>query len=614
MRDPVCGMEVEPKESLTLLREGRAVAFCSKLCLQKFLFQPERYGALTRDEGARIDPARRRIAYFTMEAAVHPRMPTYSGGLGVLAADALRSCADLRIPVVGVSLVHRKGYFEQRLDADGNQSEHEVAWDPAQFARCAEARVEVRIASRAVEVRAWQYEIRGATGYVVPLLLLDTDCPSNTPEDRSLTAHLYGGDERYRLAQEIVLGIGGLRMLRELGYAHVERFHMNEGHAALLTLELLRGEKKVSGDDEAYASVRSQCVFTTHTPVPAGHDQFAYELLAELLETPLPRDQLEMFGGAGRFNLTLLAMNLSQYTNGVAKKHGEVSRSLFPGHTFDAVTNGVHSVTWTAESFARVYDRHLPGWMSDSYLLRNALRIPRLEIWSAHLEAKAALIDRVRSRTGVDLAGDSLTIGFARRATEYKRMQLLFRDVDRLRSIARLAGPIQLVLAGKAHPRDATGKDLIRGVFRVARELAGSVRVVYLENYDVELARCLTAGVDLWLNTPARPLEASGTSGMKAAHNGVPSLSVLDGWWIEGHIEGVTGWSIGTDDAASAAGAEIDARDASDLYAKLEQVIVPLYYGNRSGWIDVMRQAIALNASFFNTHRMVQQYAASAYL
>lgn len=607
-------MEVHPDQSLTVLREGRVVPFCSQTCFQKFLADPQQYDRATGGSDARGVAAERRIAYFTMEAAVDPRMPTYSGGLGVLAADALRSCADLRVPVVGVTLVHQQGYFDQILDADGHQSEREAPWDPAQFARRLDARVDVRIASRDVEVRAWQYDIRGATGFVVPLLLLDTDSPNNAPEDRVLTAHLYGGDERYRLAQEIVLGVGGVRMLRRLGYAALERFHMNEGHSALLTLELLREAQGNEGDEIPYARVRSQCVFTTHTPVPAGHDQFAYGLVEQLLETSLPRDQLRMLAGEDRFNLTLLAMNLSQYTNGVAKKHGEVSRTLFPGHTFDAITNGVHSATWTAESFADLYDRFIPGWKVDPYLLRNALRIPRQAIWEAHVASKSALVELVRREAGADLASDCLTIGFARRATQYKRPQLLFHDLDRLRSIARVAGPIQVVLAGKAHPRDTTGKELIRGAFHFARELAGAVRVVYLANYDVRLAKCITAGVDLWLNTPARPLEASGTSGMKAAHNGVPSLSVLDGWWAEGHIEGVTGWSIGSDDGPSDAGPDVDSRDAADLYAKLEQVILPLYYGNRNGWNDVMRQAIALNACFFNTHRMVQQYAASAYL
>ncbi len=614
MRDPVCGMELLPAQSLSLVREGQAMFFCSQRCLQKFVADPERYGAAARTPEIDLQPSSRRIAYFTMEAAVDSRMPTYSGGLGVLAGDALRSFADLRIPAVAVSLLHRRGYFDQRLDASGNQTEQPVTWSPGELARLLSTRISVPIGGRSVEVAAWQYDVRGVTGFSVPLLLLDTSLASNAPEDQEISSALYGGDERYRLTQEIVLGIGGVRMLRALGYTGLERFHLNEGHAALLTLELLAEARTSDAEEHAYSRVRSQCVFTTHTPVPAGHDQFPYELVGRQLGDAMPADALRMLGGQDRLNLTLLALNLSQYVNGVARKHGEVSRGLFPGHTFDSITNGVHSATWTAESFARLYDRYVAGWTSDPFLLRNALRIPKPEIWDAHAEAKDRLLKHVRRERGVSLARDVLTIGFARRAALYKRMHLVFRDLERLRAVARLAGPIQIVLAGKAHPRDEAGREEIRRAFRCAQELRGSVEVVYLENYDVDVARLVTAGVDLWLNTPMRPLEASGTSGMKAAHNGVPSFSVLDGWWIEGHIEGVTGWAIGADTSEGSSRDAADARDADDLYAKLERAIVPLFYGNRPGWIDVMRQAIALNASFFNTHRMVQQYATSAYL
>jgi len=603
-------MEVVPGKGLSLSREGRTFTFCSQLCMRTFRADPERYAGMPPVPGTAQDAGERRVAYFSMEVAADARIPTYSGGLGVLAGDALRSCADLKIPVVGVTLLYRSGYFDQRLDAHGNQQELPVGWDPSSFARLLSGSANVSIEGRSVAIRAWEYRIRGCTGYSVPLLLLDTRIEENAPADRELTSFLYGGDERYRLCQEVVLGVGGVRTLRRLGFTSVERFHMNEGHAALLALELLRESSERSGTAWDFTTVRHHCIFTTHTPVPVGHDRFSYELVDRVVGEAFPREVVRMLGGTDHLNMTLLAMNLSQYINGVAKKHGEVSRAMFPGHPVDAITNGVHSRFWTCESFAKLYDRHVPGWVADPFLLRNAISIPKSEIWNAHQEAKARLIDEVKRRTGTALDPNALSIGFARRAALYKRPELIFSNTGQLKSIVQRTGPLQIVFAGKAHPRDEAGKELIRRVFRHADELYGHVKVVYLENYDLELAKLITSGVDLWLNTPRRPEEASGTSGMKAAHNGVPSLSILDGWWIEGRVEGITGWSIGDDPARPAD----DEQEAAALYQKLESVVAPAYFGDRERWLDVMRHAIALNASFFNTHRMVQQYAASAYL
>ena len=614
-RDPVCGMMPDPGRRFSAGHDGVTYLFCSSYCRDAFVARPEPFLAAQAPTALADDPSRRRIAYFSMEIGIDPRLPIYSGGLGVLAGDTLRSFADLRMPAVGVSLLYRRGYFRQTLDAAGNQREHPVEWNPADALRLLPAVVTVAIEGRPVTVRAWQYEVRGVTAWTVPIVLLDTDVEQNAPVDRELGAWLYGGDQRYRLAQEIVLGIGGIRMLRALGYRAVERFHMNEGHASLLALELLREQSGGSPLVNSIDAVRRQCVFTTHTPVPAGHDQFPYELVAAVLGSVVPLDELRMLGGQEQLNMTRLALNLASYVNGVAKRHGEVSQQLFPGYAIDAVTNGVHSFTWTCDAFRRLYDRRIPGWAGDPFLLRHAIKIPSEEVWAAHLEAKGQLLEEVRRRTSRSLVSDALTIGFARRATAYKRADLVFRDTTRLVSVARQAGPLQLVFAGKAHPRDEPGKDLIRRIFHAADAMKHEVAVVYLEDYDIALARVLTSGVDLWLNTPLRPLEASGTSGMKAAHNGVPSLSVLDGWWIEGHVEGMTGWSIGRGPGAPAGDPEEESQhDAADIYEKLERLIVPLFYRERAAWIDVMRRAIALNASFFNSHRMVQQYATNAYV
>jgi glycogen phosphorylase len=609
-KDPVCGMNVLQEQALLATYSNRMFYFCSDLCRRSFLFNPERYIGLLGQAGM-VGPSTRRVAYFTMEVALDPDTPTYSGGLGVLAGDTLRSFADLKIPAVGVSLLYWNGYFEQKLDEWGNQHEQPVSWEPKERLQLLPATVAVTIEARIVIIQAWQYDLVGVTGGQVPVLLLDANHPDNAQQDRELSLWLYGGDDRYRLAQEIILGIGGIRMLQALGYIAVERFHMNEGHAAFLTLQLLRDSTPAGSTEWNFPAVRRHCVFTTHTPVPAGHDQFAYDLVRHVMGDLLPLEVLQMLGGLDQLNMTLLGFNMSTSINGVAKRHGEVSQQMFPAHVIDSITNGVHSVTWTCESFQDLYDRSIPGWRTDPFSLRYAIGISNQDIWNAHVEAKARLLDEVSRRTQQRLRLDAFTIGFARRATLYKRADLVLSAPHELIDMTKNAGALQIIFGGKAHPKDEPGKEMIRRIVQAAKQLERDVTILYLDNYDMTLARLLTAGVDLWLNTPQRPLEASGTSGMKAAHNGVPSLSVLDGWWLEGHIEGVTGWSIGSRTLAQ----EIDQNEeARELYQKLRWTIVPLYYQSRDRWIDVMRHTIAFNVSFFNTHRMVQQYAANAYV
>ncbi|HZW83175.1 MAG TPA: alpha-glucan family phosphorylase [Candidatus Deferrimicrobium sp.] len=442
----------------------------------------------------------------------------------------------------------------------------------------------------------------------MPVIFLDTNLEKNSDNDRGLTRYLYGGDAAYRLAQEIILGIGGVRMLRKLGYTNIKKYHMNEGHASLLAMELLK-ESKVNVEWD-FQRVKNACVFTTHTPVSAGHDHFSCGLVEHLLGESFPVEIIEMLGGNDRLDMTLLALNLSNYVNGVAKRHGEISREMFPGYSIDSITNGIHSYTWISNSFKWLFNKYIPGWTLDSFTLRYSLGIPKEEIWEAHVESKKLLCDYVNKETNIGMNHDVFTIGCARRATHYKRIDLVFSDVERLRNIATQVGKIQFIFAGKAHPNDWPGKESIKRIFSVLNQLKEHIKIVYLGNYDMELAQRLTAGVDLWLNTPQKPLEASGTSGMKAAHNGIPSLSVLDGWWLEGHIEGVTGWSLGAKSVESGN----DQREAQEIYDKLENIILPLYYKEREKWIDVMRFSIAFNASFFNTQRMVQQYVLNAYL
>jgi starch phosphorylase len=503
------------------------------------------------------------------------------------------------------------------VDGRGRQSETADAWRPEDFARPLEPRVRLRLRGRTVRVRAWRHDVRGVDGRVVPVLLLDTDVPGNHPRDRRLTDHLYGGDDGYRLRQEAILGIGGVRMLRALGHARIRRFHLNEGHAALAALELLdeasSGRSGRGAREAALARVRARCAFTTHTPVPAGHDCFSARLARPVLGERAWK-RLAAFGVDSELNLTRLALAASGYTNAVAMRHGEVSREMFPGHEIRAITNGVHPLTWAAPSFSELFDRRLPEWRRNPFALRHAVGIPAAEIARAHALAKRELLQRVERETGQLLDAAALTLGFARRATGYKRAALLLSRPERLASIARRVGPLQIVFAGKAHPRDRQGKAAIRAIHRGRRALAGVVQVAFLPDYGLELGRLLCAGADVWVNTPIPPLEASGTSGMKAALNGVPSLSVLDGWWVEGCVEGVTGWAIGRDGEGRGLPARRrDALHADALYRKLRRVVAPCFYERPAEFREVQRQAIARNGSWFHTQRMALEYLREAY-
>lgn len=587
-KDPICGLPVEPERAEFRVEiRGRTYYFCSEHCKRIFI-------------------ERSNIAYFSMEIGIRSEIPTYSGGLGVLAGDTIRSSADLRIPLVAVTLVSRKGYLRQEITEDGKQLEYPDEWDPSQFMGLMPAEVKVRIEGRDVKIRAWLYEHQSLTGGVVSILFLDTDVEGNAPEDREITDVLYGGDDRYRLKQEIVLGIGGIRMLQALDF-NIRKYHMNEGHSSLLTLELLN--RNGMNPDH----VRNLCIFTTHTPVEAAFDKFSYDLVKGLLEEEFPMEFLKEHGGKDKLNMTLLALNLSKYINGVTKAHMEFSRKLFPRHHIWAITNGVHSYTWTCPHFRKLFDQYIPGWANEPELLVRVDGIPNDELWNAHLKAKEDLAAFVKEKSGVEMDASKLTIACARRATAYKRATLIFSDLERLREINK-KGKLQLIFAGKAHPRDESGKTIIEEVFRNKALLKEEIDIAYLEDYDIDMAAKLTSGVDVWLNTPLPPLEASGTSGMKAAHNGVLNFSVLDGWWVEGCIEGVTGWSIGPSPDEIVAEEERRNRELQDLYNKLEYLVIPTFYRNRDAWIGMMENCIEKIAYYFNSHRMMRRYVTEAYL
>jgi starch phosphorylase len=561
------------------------------------------------------------LAYFSMEIAISDQIPSFSGGLGVLAGDFLRAAADLSISAIGVSLLYHDGFLRQEIDASGRQIEHPVRWTPSDHLERLDAQVQVEIGGRTITTGVWRRVLVGVDGSSVPIYFLDTRLPQNDPGAQTITDRLYIGNQGQRLCQEAVLGLAGPAMLRQLGYEDIAKYHLNEGHASLVPIALLAERLDgVVGDASPATidSVRKLCVFTTHTPVPAGHDRFTRDVVTEVLGEELAKG-LSAIGclERGSLNMTVLGMSLSGYINAVSHRHGEVARAMFPEFPIEAITNGVHAPTWVGPRAASLFDRHLPRWRHQNTMLRYASCIPLDELRGTHAEAKQDMISEVALRTGVVLDPSTFTLGVARRATPYKRNDLLLSKPDRLRAFVDRLGPLQVIYSGKSHPSDLSGKLLIERIHSLARELHGAVTVLYLENYGMEIASYLVAGVDAWLNNPVAPHEASGTSGMKAALNGVPSISVLDGWWVEGDVEGVTGWGIGTDLGAESDGPigdpEVDSADADLLYRVLEEKVVPLYYDDPDGFTTVRRATIALNGSFFTAQRMVSEYVDRAY-
>ena len=546
-----------------------------------------------------------KIAYFSMEIGLTSQIPTYAGGLGTLAGDAIRSSADLKLPLVAVTLISKRNYFKQKLDTTGRQTEQSNEWDPQKLLTLLPSEVSIQIEGRTVKIRAWLYVCQSITGGTVPVLFLDTDFDANIQVDREISFYLYGGDERYRLKQEAVLGFGGVRMLDALG-VHIRKYHLNEGHSSFLAVELMH---KFNLDAE---KVKELCVFTTHTPVEAGHDRFSYDLIHDVLGT-IDLSLLKKYGGQDRLNMTRLALNLSNYINGVAKRHQEISSKMFTGYEIHAITNGVHSYTWTGEQYRKLFDKYLPGWAIEPELLAKVDLIPDDEIWQAHQQQKQTLIEFTNQISNIQLDPDVFTLGFARRATEYKRATLLFTNLERLKNIGR-GTKFQAIFAGKAHPRDEGGKRLIEQIYSYAQELKNDINIVYIENYDMDIAAKMIGGVDVWLNTPLRPMEASGTSGMKAAHNGVMNFSVLDGWWIEGWIENLTGWAIGPHPKENIEDPACFTKEIADLYNKLEYIIIPTFYNRRDEWIQLMKNSIGKTAYYFNSHRMMRRYVTEAYL
>ena len=599
------------------------------------------------------------LAYFSAEFALHQSLPIYAGGLGVLAGDHCKEASDLGVPLIGVGFMYPQGYFHQNVSPEGWQMEayERLSWAdaPTDHALTPDGKpcvIAVPLGNRSVLAAVWRVRLGRVTLY-----LLDTDLEENTPWDRELSARLYGGDREIRIQQEIILGIGGVRALKALGITPAA-WHLNEGHAAFVVLQRIR-DLIEHGEtfDSALAQVRKTTIFTTHTPVPAGHDAFPFNLV----ETHLAgawgtlggsRDAFLALGhydnGSGPlFNMTALALRAASYVNGVSQLHGQVTRDMWgpiwPGVASEdrpvrAITNGVHLPTWLSSDMRALFDAYLePGWLErhdDPRVWEGVRRIPDEELWRVRSALRMYLFTFIRERArqrwkvervsagrvvaaGTLLDPNSLTIGFARRFTGYKRPELIFRDADRLAAILNSPRrPVQLVFAGKAHPADETGKHHLQQVYRYALDPKFGGRIAFVDDYDLHVAHFLVQGCDVWLNNPRKPLEASGTSGMKASINGVPNLSISDGWWAEGY-SGENGWVI--DPRADTQDPDaVDAADADAIYHLLETDVVPRFYkrdarGIPTGWVETVRQAIITVAPMFSAKRMVREYAETVY-
>jgi len=534
------------------------------------------------------------IAYFSAEIGISSSLPTYSGGLGVLAGDHIKAAGDIGLNMCAITLLYREGYFKQRIDEEGIQTETYPRFDPYPLLKKLDVKFTLRLRARDVWIQVYRFDYVGHGGHSVPIYFLDTDVEENIKDDRIISQRLYSGNKDHRILQEAILGFGGARLLDELGQNDIKKYHMNEGHCSFLVLNLL---EKFNGDME---KVKSLCHFTTHTPVPAGHDHFSEKRVKKLLRGLLPEDlKLPSLVQNGRLHMTELGLYFSRTANGVSALHGDVAQDQFPWSNIDFITNGVHHSYWMGSPFKRVYDQYVPEWRANPECLLMIDDIADDVIWNAHQERKQYLLGYANSQVSKALDKDTLTIGFARRAATYKRAQLLFHDMDRLESLG--AKKIQVIFSGKAHPKDHEGKEIIRQIVSKSKAMFGKVKIIYLENYNMWLGRMITSGVDVWLNTPLRPNEASGTSGMKATLNGVPNLSVLDGWWAEGCKDGVNGWAVGDPKHPD------DASDADHLYSVLENSVIPTFYNDRNKWISMMKEAIKTGVDF-TAHRMIMEY------
>lgn len=539
------------------------------------------------------------IAYFSLEYGINDDVKLYAGGLGILAGDTLKTAADKKLDYTGVGILYKKGYFKQIINAEGHQETLEDLWDYEKLLKLVLKPQEYQIGGYKVWLQVWELPVKSINGSI-PLYLIDTDLEQNDEYFRSISYHLYPNDYLLKHKQELVLGIGGVQILEKILGIIPDIIHINESHAGFCTIPLL---KRFSKEE-----VKQKLVFTTHTPISAGHEVFTNEQIREYLG-----DDFEVldsqFKDSEHIKLTEICLFYSKFANGVSEKHSKVASKMFPEYTFDFITNGVEVNSWVNPVMAELFDKHIDNWRLKPQNLRLAQNINNVDFAQAKKSIKVALFDRLNEQNGTNLDPEIFTIGFARRAANYKRMNLLFKDFERLEKIASKFTKLQVIFSGKAHPNDELGQKYIREIIEVTKKKSQHIEVCFLTDYNMEISGHLVAGVDIWLNNPVVPLEASGTSGMKASLNGVPSFSTIDGWWPEGLVEGVTGWSIGT----GKEGEDFLEEESNDLYSKLEHVILPIFFNDSKDWINIQKSSISINGSYFNTSRMLDEYLLKAY-
>jgi starch phosphorylase len=541
-----------------------------------------------------IDKEKYTVAYLSMEIALESNIKNYAGGLGVLAGDILRSAAEKSFPMIGMTLLSSQGYFKQKINSAGKQIEQIDRDYDFSLLKKLDTEIELNLGKEVVKIGVWQYLISRENGLKVPVYFLDSNISGNKNIYKKLTNKLYGGDIEERLRQEIILGRGGVKMLEALGFNNIKKYHLNEGHASFVGIELFSRARELNNADKI-ETVKRQCIFTTHTPIKTVFDEFPLPLILKN-QSDFPTDLPDLIKNQ-KINSLDLGMYFSAHINGVSKIHQQLLNNIFPHKNISAVTNGVNSFFWTSEEFKKIYNKYFPGWREDGLKLKEAINIPNQEIWSAHQVNKQRLIDYIKNSQGTTWQAEVFTIGFARRFTEYKQPLLILSDVERLLEILETSGRAQIVFAGKAHLRDINGQEAIKKIYQIKKKYP-KLNIIFLENYSLNLAQLLVAGVDLWLNTPVPPQEACGTSGMKAAHNGVAQLSTADGWWPEGYVKNKTGWLV---------------NNADELYECLKKEVLPLYYKQPQLWQEMMKQVISINASYFNSGRVLAQYINEAY-
>ena len=555
------------------------------------------------------------IAYFVMECAVDSRIPTYSGGLGILAGDTLQSFADLDVPAVGITLLWKNGFIEQKLSNAGAQLDSVQEWDIEKYMQPVNAKIKIPLGDKDITIIAYKYTIESTKGdNEIDVYFLSPDCPENDDETRKICDRLYIEGGLTRLKQEIILGIGGYEMLKAIKFKPF-LYHINESHSAFLIASLMK-------DINDLSRVKSRVVFTTHTPIPAAFDKFEMKDVASMLSRYCDKQVLyeiyqEKLEDNDELNLSWLAIKNAKNVVAVSRKHKFVSESIFEGYKIKYVTNGIHHVKWASPHHKMLYAKYLKGWEEDPDLLRGAACIPDSEFAQAHILSKEILIEMINSENDASFIPENFTIAMAKRVTHYKRNNLILTNPDKLIEIAERKGNIQIVFAGKAHPADPDGKFIIKSIHDSTQYILSKtkkIKIAFLENYNIHMANMILSGVDLWLNNPVRPLEASGTSGMKASLNGVPNFSVLDGWWLEACMEGINGWGIGPRPAWSDLSYSSDMQDLNDIYGKLEFNILDLYYKNFADYLKIMKMAVSSIAPYFNTHRMVSEYVTELYL